>query len=194
MENIKIVINENEAHLYTPYNSDFVKKIKGIGGSRWESSERYWIIPSYAVDEAREIMRQIYGCDDRIEETKETVKLKIKVVEKLFSTQDDVNMFGRCLCHASGRDSEAKAGTGVIYVNGGPKSGGSVKNWCSVVPAGSEIVLPNVSKALYDAYVADERIKVEIVPECPSREKLLAEKEQLLARIASIDEMLRIID
>ena len=35
MDNLKIVITDKEARVYTPYNPDFVEKIKGIGGAWW---------------------------------------------------------------------------------------------------------------------------------------------------------------
>ena len=32
---MKIEIVDTKAYIYTPYNAEFVKAIKGIGGARW---------------------------------------------------------------------------------------------------------------------------------------------------------------
>ena len=45
---IKIEVENGRANIYTPYNPDFVRKIKGVGGSKWNSSEKYWSIPEDA--------------------------------------------------------------------------------------------------------------------------------------------------
>ena len=39
---MKIEINAGKANVFTPYNKDFVAKIKQIGGARWNGSARCW--------------------------------------------------------------------------------------------------------------------------------------------------------
>lgn len=62
---MKIEIVDTKAYIYTPYNAEFVKAIKGIGGARWNRDKSAWAIPADCADQAREIMRRVYGEDDR---------------------------------------------------------------------------------------------------------------------------------
>ena len=186
--NIKIEVNGDIAELYTPYNQDFVNKIKGIGGAKWISSKKCWSIPSAAADAAREIMRSVFGVDDI--SPAETVKLRITTLEELSEPKKDVNLFGKCLCHAWGRDSGGTAGQDVCYVAGAPCSSGSVKNWYSTVPSGSVIILNNVSKPLYDTYEPSDYIKIELISEDININALKIEKEQLLKRLEELNALL----
>lgn len=190
MEEIKIEVMGENANVYTPYSSIFVKKINGIGGARWNSSKRCWIVPVESVDAIREIMRQVYGKDDSPAGECETLKLRIIVKKELSNSCDDVNLFGKCLCHATGRDSGGRPGNDVFYVAGKPNSGGSVKNWKSIVPVGSEIILSNVSKLMYEEYVPNGDVSMELVQEEHNKGQLLIEKEKLLKRLAEIDSLL----
>lgn len=61
---IKIEVKNGLANVYTPYNPDFVKKIKGIGGATWDCSKKCWTIPETAIRAAREIMTDVYGYSD----------------------------------------------------------------------------------------------------------------------------------
>ena len=58
---MKITIIDTAAYLDTPYNPEFVSQIKNIGGARWDSSRREWKIPAACVEQAREIMRRVFG-------------------------------------------------------------------------------------------------------------------------------------
>lgn len=185
---IEIKINNDKASLYTPYNQEFVTRVKNIGGSRWDRSNKCWVIPADAVDAAREIMISVYGEDDRGAD--ETVKLRVKVIDGLYGSQSDVNLLGKCLCHAYSRDSGGKAGTDVSYVVGQPESSGSAKNWSSAVPPGSEIILSNVSKVLWDAYEPTDDISIEVISSGINKEQLASERAELVARIQEIDRLL----
>ena len=132
---MKIEIVDTKAYIYTPYNAEFVKAIKGIGGARWNRDKSAWAIPADCADQAREIMRRVYGEDDR------------------------------------------------------PESGGSVKNWTSVVPQGSIVVLHNVPATLLDQPLP-KGVRAERLEERKSnRDALMAEKQRLLERIAEIDNL-----
>lgn len=189
--NIKIKIVGDRAMLTTPYNADFVSRIKGIGGARWDGDAKAWTIPADAVDAAREIMRAVYGQDDNPASGGRLLKLRLKAARSMDSTCGDVTLYGKCLSRAIGRDSGARCGEGVAYVSGSPESGGSAKNWTSVVPAGSEIVLTGVPEALYNVTPAPAWCTVEIIEDAaPDFAALEAEKARLLARIHEIDAIL----
>ena len=58
---MKIAIEQEQALLYTPYNPDFVRRVKTIGGARWDAKNRVWRIPVEAVDQARQIMKSFFN-------------------------------------------------------------------------------------------------------------------------------------
>jgi len=187
MDNLKIVITDKDARVCTPYNPDFVEKIKGIGSARWTGA--YWRIPIEAVDAARSIMRDVYGYDDISEN--ETVTLKLTFNEDIREHSGDVVYFGKVLAHAYSRDGGARVGEDVAFISGGATSGGSRKHWDSVVEEGSVAILSNVNKNVYERTKLDEDITVELIEDKVDRMKLQGEKERLLKRVADIDRILQ---
>lgn len=188
---MKINIIGNLAEVYTPYNSDFVRRIKNIGGTRWDGKRKCWTIPAESIDACREIMKIVYGCCD-LEENVKTVKLRLTFSDDISECCGDVVLFAKTLCHAYGRDSGGRAGDDVAYIKGEPKSGGSAKNWRSIVPGGSVVILSNVAETLLHAFdsASVPGLTVEVVTEAPNRELLLAEREKLVKRIAEIDSLI----
>lgn len=187
----KINVTGEIAEVYTPYNRDFVCRIKNIGSAHWDSKQKCWSIPVDAVDSCREIMREVYGrCD--LEEGMKNIKLKLSFSEAVSKTREDVILFGKTLCHAYGRDSGGRPGDGVSYIKGSPQSGGSVKNWRSIVPSDSVVILSDVPETLFQRFNPDlvPGLTVEKVVEESNREVLLAERERLLKRIKEIDEII----
>ena len=188
---MKIDIDNGRAYVYTPYNPDFVRALKGIGGKKWESGMGCWSVPDTAVSVVREIMIDVYGYSDQI--PNDALTLKVTFLSDVSSTCSDVTLFGKVMAHASGRDSGARVGDDVAYIRGGASSGGSVKNWRSVVEKGSVAILSNVNKHVYEKTETDPDIQVEVMENSASRDdrqKLLEEKEQLLKKIAEIDAIL----
>ena len=183
MDNLKIVITDKEARVYTPYNPDFVEKIKGIGGAWWTGA--YWRIPIEAAYAARSIMRDVYGYDDISEN--ETVTLKLTFNEDIREHSGDVVYFGNVLAHAYSRDGGARVGEDVAFISGGATS----ECWDSVVEEGSVTILSNVNKNVYERTKLDEDITVELIEDKVDRIKLQGEKERLLKRVADIDRILQ---
>jgi hypothetical protein len=161
---LKIIPSGDEAKVYTPYNSAFVRRVKNIGGARWDGE--YWIIPAHAVGICRQYMRDIYGRCDLKSEAGKSLRLKVTFKEDKEEWHDDVILFGKTVCHAWDRDSGGRAGDDVAYIKGRPSSGGSKKNWTSAVLAGTEVILADVPEKLYREYLQsgdDLGISVELV-------------------------------
>lgn len=182
---MKIEIKNNSAYVFTPYNPLFVRKIKSIGGAMWDGYEKCWKIPSSAVDTVREIMIDVYGESDLPDDV-EKVNIRVNFPDGAAEFRSPVVVFGRVIASAYGRDSGAKVGDGVVFIKGEPDSGGSVKNWKTVIPDGSIVEIHNIPvTALNDSY------DYEIVEEKKiDKAALMAEKEKLLNRIAEIDKIL----
>lgn len=190
MSEIEVKIRDDKAMLYTPYNPEFVKRIKKFSDARWNSGEKCWTIDESNLGAARVIMKEIYGYADN--EINEKVTLKIHVKESVSKKHGDVILFGKILSHATGRDSGARSGSDVAYIHGSDYSGGSAKNWESVVSEDSEILLHNVNKNLYEEYLENpqEEYEIEVVTDSIDSAALKQEKERLLKRIKEIDHLL----
>lgn len=135
MTDIKIEIQNGKAELYTPYNRNFVQSIKALGGARWDSNKRCWTVSEEMIPHARKIMMDVYGYTD--EEKGETVTLKVTFSDRAYADKTSYVLFGKTLSRAYGRDSGAVPGEDVVYIEGKCQSGGSVKNWESVVKEGT---------------------------------------------------------
>lgn len=185
---MKIEITDNKAMIYTPYNPTFVGRIKQIGGAKWDSAEKCWTIPADCTDDARAIMREVYGEDDL---PAKRVTVTVTVERNLDQWRGPVELLGKVVASAFGRDSGAKVGDDATFVKGSPKSSGSMKNWHTTVPAGCVFRLRNVPEAkIKEAEASDDYtfvIEDETAIDIPA---LQAEKERLLARIAEIDKLI----
>ena len=192
---MKIEISGGKAYIFTPYNAEFVKRIKGIGGAKWNGAERYWTVPAEAVDSARDIMMDVYGETD-IPDGSEKLKLRITALVDIEELRAPVSYFGKNLASASGRDSGARVGDGVILESGTITSSGSMKNWTSMIRRDAVMILTDVPETLYQRDKnattpwGDTLFSVEVLKNSVDKEKLEAEKAELLARIAEIDRIL----
>lgn len=185
MAEIRVEVNGGKADLYTPYSADFVKAIKALGGARWNASKRCWTISEDMLPQARAIMMEVYGYTD--EEQGETITVKATFAEDVCEECDSVVILGKTVARAYGRDTGAKPGEDVMFLEGTPTSGGSRIHWDSVVRAGSVVMLYKVSKALYDAKKDSlpDGVSVEIVEEENKKED---EKKQTIMSAEELSE------
>ena len=189
---IEIKIKKETLLIYTPYNAKFVSAIKKIGGAKWDSVNKCWTAPEEFLDAVREIMTEVYGYSDISKN--ESISLKLTFNEEVKEDRADVVLFGKILSHATGRDSGARVGDDVAMVKGDIGSGGSVKNWVSVIKEGSTFILKNVNKNIFEKEKDGIKynISIEIVDNAKkSKTELLEEKKRLLERIKEIDELLK---
>lgn len=187
MSDYRITRNADKANIYTPYNKDFVARIKVMGG-RWDGSKKCWTVNAEIIDDVRKAMRKIYGRDDT--SNCETVSVQLTFGKTVYGPRESITLFGKTLASAFGRDSGARIGDDVIFLSGAPRSGGSVKNWDTVIDAGCVVKLINVPKAIVNADALPDGVEMEIINVAPDRAALLAEKESLLARLAEIEKLL----
>lgn len=189
---MKITISEDIALVYTPYNADFVSRIKSsVGGAKWDGTKKAWKVPATAVDAVRDIMREIYGETDEPEST-DKVNVRLTFTKECSPLCAPVTMLGKTIASAFGRDSGAKVGDGVTFLEGSPRSGGSVKNWHTVVPEGCVVLLYDVPRSIVTADRLPDCVSFEIEERRPEieRKDLLEERERLMKRIAEIDALL----
>lgn len=177
------------ARIFTPYDKRFVSSMKRMGGS-WNKEGRYWEISFRMLEQARQAMREIFGTDDLGNRELVTVTLRFQDTKGTF--RGDHVMYGKVLSHATAWNSGGTAGSDVTYQESAPESGGSSKNWCSVVPKGAVVELANVPKELLrkppEAGVFVMTVSGNVQPD---RESLLRERETLMRRVADIDTALQ---
>jgi hypothetical protein len=183
----QIDITGDNAAIITPYNPEFVKKIKLLGG-KWDGESKTWNVDARSIDSVRNAMREVYGRDDNTSGA-ELVSVRVTVTEGMSVGRGAVTLFGKTIASAYGRDSGARIGDGVAFTKGAPKSSGSVKNWRTEVPAGCEFILHDVAK---DAICEVDGIEYEIIEAAATinREALEEEKAKLVKRLAEIEALL----
>lgn len=183
MQEFSIEMQGNKAVLYTPYNTDFVKKIK-LAGAKWDDGRKAWVIDDDKLDIAKNIMREVYGRDDQ--EPADMVRVKVTFTEEWSRWHGPVEVLGHAVASAFGRDTGARVGDDVSFIAGAPKSGGSRANWTTIVPAGSVVILGSVPRCLLDAGLP-RGVTVEVMEPAASADDLRAERERLLARVTNIE-------
>lgn len=159
---IKIFENGDRIEIDCPFSTWFIYMIKNnIGGARW-TGER-WSVPANMIDEVRKELIEDFGENDI--ERAACVDLKIKVKSELQESCGAITMFFKDIASARGRDSGAKVGTDVSLLSGKIYSCGSVKNWKTAIEEGSEFVLKNVNRKVFEKFENEYDIDVEILKE-----------------------------
>jgi hypothetical protein len=196
---IKInALQNDKIAIYTPYNPEFVAALKKrIGGCRWNADGKCWTAPASAVENVREIMRDVYGADDQQAASEPTCKVRMIVTDTLIGKCAPATAFGRIIASATGRDSGARLGDGVALLQGRVYSDGSFKNWKTCIDCDSVLEISDVPVSKWQRYLDSvaagedlgytaERIDAPTV----NHEALEAEKVRLLARLAEIEKLL----
>lgn len=194
-EEFDVVVSEGMAAIYAPYNSDFVGRMKMLGGV-WNAKQERWQLSEGAVDAAREAMIACYGrCDYK---PSETVTAVVEIKSEVTSDyKDSFRLFGRIIATARGNNGKATIGAGAALVDGkAPCGDGTKSDWYVSVPAGCVIEVYDLPKDYaaqeverlneddsYNAYIKDGSSKI-------YRSALIRERERLAKRIAEIDVML----
>ena len=135
MSAIRIETKGEKIYISSPYNADFVSRIKLIGG-KWDASSRRWTIKADALEAARKAMMEVYGETDEAPAA-ETVTLVLEFRAEMVKDQGPITIAGKTIAAAFGRDSGARVGDDVAFIAGAPESCGSAKNWSTCIPEGS---------------------------------------------------------
>lgn len=189
---MRIKIVEDKAFVFTPYSTDFVTKIKAIGGAKWDAGSKAWEIPSSSIESVREFMMEVYGETD-ISPSSPKVDVKIEAIRLLLKFRGEYSIMGRTIARAWGRDSGAKVGDGVDFLVGSPESGGSVKNWTTEIPVGSVFVIHGVAESVVERFLRENHpdMKIEILQSSTiNRKALEEERKRLIKRIEEINSIL----
>lgn len=124
---IKLEVEGGKVKTTSPYNSDFVTKARGLKGA-WGDGK--WAFNISVLEHVKNAMLECYGVTG--EHPYETVVLIVKNLND-YARREGFELFGRSIAKAYGRDSGAKAQEDIFLVKGEFTSGGSVKNWQTVI-------------------------------------------------------------
>lgn len=188
---MKIQIENGLAYVHTPYHPNFIEKIKRCSSAKWDAARQAWQVTADLVPVVRKLMIDVFGeCDIPAEGKRFDVQLSFHT--GVSATCEGVYFFGKCLARASGRDSGARPGDGVCYIEGGCCSGGSMKYWCSQVKEGSVVMLYDIPETLILNEERREGVDYKFIERPTTNvDELKAEKVRLMARIEEIDAALR---
>ena len=182
-------IENGKIRIDTPYNPEFVAKVK-TAGARWNPTVKAWEADERSAETVREIMREVYGQDDL---PVELVDVVVTLTGSIWSDRAPVTLFGRTIATAWGRDSGARVGDKVSFSKGGADSGGSAKNWLTIVKEGSVFTIYDVARSAVESKIGwqdDSYGTYEIREKADPKKALKEEKEALLKRLAEIEKLL----
>ncbi len=175
-------LTETKICVITPYNPNFVADLKSrIPNPEWDMNKRYWIVQSKYRDIVLELLRAHYGINgESVNNRTITIKSKLDIME----SKKSVYFAGFPIVRAWGRDSGAKVCENAVMISGNIRSGGSVKNWLTIVEADStfRVEIPETA-------IAESDSEWEVV-DSDEKTALIKLKDELLKQIAEIDEKL----
>lgn len=179
--------------MITPYNKDFISRIKTIGSAKWSPSKKCWTVAEEDAKQAKKILMEVYGEDG--DTVPEEVTIRIRFTDDVEKTHEPVTYAGKVLARAWDRDSGARVGDDVVLESGKIDSGGSRNHWKTVVAEGTVMTVKHVNKLMLEKELEnDDSYGIEliekVVKETINKEALIEEKEKLLDRLAEIEKLL----
>jgi hypothetical protein len=188
--NIQITVNGTTVAVKSPYNSEFVTTAKRYGG-KWKNGQ--WVFDARDEERVRALCQEVYGTDG-LSTGLCTIRAKYSGDWHDYADRGPIEIAGRTIARAWGRDSGAKLGEGVVVLEGGFSSGGSMKNWTTRVIGETVVLVRDFPRATAERLIAEGAQHISIEPEAPviDRAALEAERAKLVARIAEIDALLEV--
>lgn len=83
-------------------------------------NEGLFFMPLFMIDAARGILREVYGEDDI--HSSEKIGLRLTFSQSMYEERGGVELFGKNITKATGRDSGAWVGDDCAFEVGSPKS------------------------------------------------------------------------
>jgi len=189
-EKMKIIRTENQIKVETPYNPDLPAKARNLGG-KWDGAGKAWIFDIRDEERVEDLYRNIYGeWDSEGKASADAVTVRVKILNELAEYNSGLFFGGRQIARATGRDSGAKLGCGVIVLEGGFSSGGSVKNWKTTAKEGTVFEIRDIPLCKVEEEKGNAYFEIEIIGDV-DKAALQAEKERLLKRLAEIEDLLK---
>ena len=190
MANVSITSANGKLHVVTPYNVSFVAGARKLAGS-WDADKKLWVFDARDLDRVKALCMTLYGSDGV---TDDTCTIRVTYAPGESADRGPLTIAGRVVAKAWGRDSGAKLGEGIVLLEGGFTSGGSMKNWDTRAKSttGAIVLVRDFPRSEAERMAAECPEEVAIEPEGPviDHAALTAEREKLVARLVQIDALL----
>lgn len=144
--------SKEHVFLKAKYNKILVEECRNLGG-QWDAEEKVWVFDAIVADKVA-ALEEIY-CSEMID-------IEITALDDIFVYVDKVCIAGYPICAATGRDGGAKLCEGVSKISGDITSGGSAKNWTTVVKQDSVFRL-SISKNMLEKVLEDSDFDVKVL-------------------------------
>jgi excisionase family DNA binding protein len=184
---VQVDTTEGITYLISPYNTDVPPRAKEIGG-RWDPDRKAWRFDSRDEDRVRALAREIFGTDGRPADG-DLVTVRVRLADFEGTKWDNAAQFaGRKVAERPGRDSPVRLAANIVLVEGSLRGGGGSMRYPLIDADDSVIVeIRDLPRAALDV---EKPGTYTIVGEQIDTAALLAEREQLLSRVAEIDALL----
>ena len=185
---VKLQVQNGHLRVHCPFNYGFVHGAKKLAG-KWQGADKLWAFDARVEALVRALCIQWFGTDGNAIPDLVDVRLTYPTGKRCL--QGPATAFGRVVGRASGRDTGARLGEGIVLVQGRVGSSGSWKNWETCIGPETVILMHDVPRSLVKSGSPD-KAEVEIVPkEAHSHDvtQLKSERDRLVARVAEIDEL-----
>ena len=133
--NTSITTHSNSIIVKGPYNTDFIERARRYGG-KWSGGA--WQFDILIEKQVRDLCVEVYGTDGI---STDLCNIEVTISDEHYRSQGPIELNGRIIAKATGRDSGATIGDGVTVLQGGFKSGGSSKNWATCVNGGGAKII-----------------------------------------------------
>lgn len=187
---IHVHVDDKEINVRGPYNWGFVRGAKKLAG-KWQASQKSWTFDVRVEGLVRALCMRWYGSDGAT--IPDLVDVRLTYPDGRRALQSPVVVYGRIVASATGRDSGARLGEGVVLAQGGVTSSGSWANWQTYIKPETVLLMHDVPRGLVESEGAKDAI-VEIIARnanvVSDHVALSAERSRLWARIVEIDAVL----
>lgn len=186
---MKITRTEKTISVTTPYNPDLPHLARDLGGS-WNPSKKCWRFDIRDEERVKELYMQIYGEWDSDDETPADAVTVRVTTDDISTLHGGIFFAGRQVARATGRDSGATLGKGVILLDGQFTSCGSMKNWRTGADYETIFELRDVPLTMVNKESDNsDWKKIEVLGDV-NHAALSEERERLLKRIVEIEAIL----
>ena len=190
MEQISFKKQDGKIIVTTYYNRRFASKARNLQG-KWDSSKKAWIFDESVEEYVKQALLDVFGVTG--ETPYETCSLLIKDFTA-WESRGEVELFGRTVARAFGRDTGAKLGDDIIWISGSYGSGGSAKNWTTEIKDGifeiqdfplERTKFDDVQKAIEDGWC-----EIKMNRKKRSRKEIESEITALKSRLSELEKEL----
>ena len=143
---IRIETVDGRVVVNSPYTREWPAVARNLGG-RWQADPGVWLFDPRDERKVRNALRETYGWAG---ESGATVDVRLTAENDIEVIRGGVEVAGRTLARAFGRDGGARLGDGVVAISGHYGSGGSMNNWKTRIGEGAVFEVRDLPAAAID--------------------------------------------